>query len=101
MLLMRAMTLAMLKKGRQRDEDKSHVGETALHIVVSAECEIPGIFPGEFEVVVTDAVDCLRIDRVLNPCLQHAYEGHRAQEDERRKDHEREEAEIGHRAASL
>ena len=50
---------------------------------------------------MTDAIDRLRVDGILDPCLDHAYESHRAQEDERRKDHEREEAEVVQRSASL
>src|SRR6188508_519172 len=69
-----------------RGRGQPHVGETALHVVVSSKDEVTSIVTRKLEVVVTDAIDGQSVDGVLDPGLKHAYESHGSQEDERGKD---------------
>jgi hypothetical protein len=79
----------------------AHVGEHALHVVITAEREVTRLLARQLEVVAADAVDRLCVGCVLDARLDDPHEGHRAQEEESRQDEESKEAEVGDGALAL
>ena len=77
-----------------RRRDNAHVRERPLEVVVTTKKEVAAVLARELEVVVTDSVDRLCADRVVDARLENPYERRRAEEDECGQDHECTEADI-------